>query len=363
MIYIAYFILFFAGIQFIVALSNFMFSQVLRENISKEKPLISVLIPARNEESNIGNLLNDLINQNYENIEIIVFNDESIDNTENIVKDFTKKQNIINLINSNGLLDGWLGKNYACNSLAQIAKGKYFLFLDADVRVGKNLIESALSYIQKYKLSLISIFPKQIMLTTPEKIVVPIMNWILLSLLPLRLVRKSKHSSLAAANGQFMFFDSESYKKFEPHKKFRNSKVEDILISRFLKKNNYKIDCLTGNDDIQCRMYSNYNDAINGFTKNVAEFFGGSIFVGIIFWFISLFGIIFIVLSLPIIFTIIYLSLIIFTNIFISISSKQSIIVNIIFHFLKLFSLGCIIFRKILNAKKNRNQWKGRYIK
>ncbi|MBN2570753.1 MAG: glycosyltransferase family 2 protein, partial [Ignavibacteriales bacterium] len=225
MIYITYFILIFAGIQFFVALSNIIFSLVLKKRITLEKPFISVLIPARNEEENITDLLNDLLEQDYENIEIIIFNDESTDNTERIVKDYMKKDTRIKLINSDGLPGGWVGKNYACNSLAKNANGGYFLFLDADVRVGKNLIDSVLSHIQKYKLSLLSIFPKQIMLTRAEKIVVPLMNFILLSLLPLRLVRKSKFSSLAAANGQFMFFDSECYRKLEPHKKFRNSKV------------------------------------------------------------------------------------------------------------------------------------------
>lgn len=363
MIYVAYFILFFTVIQFVISLVNLIFFPVLRRNDSKEKPLISILIPARNEEQNIGNLLNDLLEQDYPNFEIIIFNDESTDKTENIVNEYIKREHKIKLINSTGLPQDWLGKNYACHSLAKIANGKYFLFLDADVRVGKKLLESALSHLQKCDLSLVTIFPKQIMVTMGEKIVVPIMNWILLSLLPLRLVKKSKFPSLAAANGQFMFFNAACYKNFEPHKIFKYSKVEDILISRFLKKNDYRIDCLTGNNEIKCRMYENYNDAINGFTKNVAEFFGGSIIVAIIFWLISFLGFMFIIASLPINFLAIYFALIIFINIFISISSKQNIFVNVILHFPKMFSLGHIIFKTIVNTTRKKSQWKGRYIK
>src|ERR1035437_3764797 len=241
MIYIACFIFFFTIAGFLVAAANFIFRPVLPKGKLLFDDLVSILIPARNEENNIGNILDDLLHQDYKNIEILVFNDQSTDRTANIVMTYAKQDPRITLINSGGLPDGWLGKNYACYSLAKNAKGVYFLFLDADVRISNDIIIRSISYATQYELGLFSIFHRQIIKTIGEKATVPVMNYILLSLLPLILVRKSKRASFAAANGQFMFFNSIVYKLFDPHEIMKHNKVEDIAISRFLKMKNIKV--------------------------------------------------------------------------------------------------------------------------
>ena len=362
MIYIAYFILAFAGLQLLVALLNFLFRTDYARYRSMGDELVSVLIPVRNEESNIGNLLDDLSKQNYTNIEIIVVNDDSTDNTRKIVLEKSTINNKIKLIDTNLTDSEWLGKNNACYQGALTAKGKYLLFLDADVRLGKEVIKSLLGYLQKNRSVFLSVFPKQIILNKGVASVVPIMNHILLSLLPLFFVRYSRFSSMAAANGQLMLFDTEVYRAFEPHKKFRKEKVEDIHIARFLKKKKFRIACLTGNDDLSCKMYDNYEDALEGFTKNVIAFFGNSYVAAILFWLISFGGIICIVSVLPLWWTLIYILMIIATRIFISSTSRQNITENILLHFVQLYNLGLLIIHSI-NHKINKNyQWKGRII-
>jgi len=362
MIYIAYFILAFAGLQLLVALLNFLFRTDYARYRSMGDELVSVLIPVRNEESNIGNLLDDLSKQNYTNIEIIVVNDDSTDNTRKIVLEKSTINNKIKLIDTNLTDSEWLGKNNACYQGALTAKGKYLLFLDADVRLGKEVIKSLLGYLQKNRSVFLSVFPKQIILNKGVASVVPIMNHILLSLLPLFFVRYSRFSSMAAANGQLMLFDTEVYRAFEPHKKFRKEKVEDIHIARFLKKKKFRIACLTGNDDLSCKMYDNYEDALEGFTKNVIAFFGNSYVAAILFWLISFGGIICIVSVLPLWWTLVYILMIIATRIFISSTSRQNITENILLHFVQLYNLGLLIIHSI-NHKINKNyQWKGRII-
>jgi hypothetical protein len=193
---------------------------------------------------------------------------------------------------------GW-EKSNACFQLAKQAKGEYFLFLDADVRVKSGLIESALAQMQKHRLKLLSIFPKQEMVTVAEKITVPVMNSILLSLLPMILTRESSRPSLAAANGQFMLFERETYIQFQPHKKVKKDLVEDILIARFYKKSGLKMQCMTGNETIRCRMYQNLNDSLHGFSRSVAEFFGGSHLAAFLYWLIGTFGIFAVIFGLP----------------------------------------------------------------
>jgi glycosyltransferase involved in cell wall biosynthesis len=135
MMYLAYFILFFTVLQFLIVVVNLIFKPSLPKRLIQCNHLVSILIPARNEEKNIGTILNDILSLSYKNIEVIVFNDQSTDKTEEKVKEYATLDNRIRIINSDNLPNGWLGKNYACHSLAQHAKGDYLLFLDADVRI------------------------------------------------------------------------------------------------------------------------------------------------------------------------------------------------------------------------------------
>jgi len=358
----AYITLVFFGIRFLVALSNVLFSPVLKTQKLQGEPLISVLIPARNEERNIGNILNDLQKQSYQNIEVIVFNDQSTDRTKKIIESFSQADNRFKATDSNGLPEGWLGKSNACFQLAKQATGNYFLFLDADVRVESGLIESALAQMQNHGLKLLSIFPKQEMKTIAEKITVPVMNSILLSLLPMVFTRESSRPSLAAANGQFMLFEKETYQKLQPHEKVKNQLVEDILIARLYKKSGQKMQCLTGNETIRCRMYQNLNDALHGFSRSVAEFFGGSHLAAFLYWLIGTFGIFAVIFGLSAPFSFIALALIPGIILFVSTASKQPFWQNLLFSIPRQLLLGVIVFLSFRNKKLKKTKWKGRNI-
>ena len=363
MIYIACFIFFFTILQLIIALVNIIFYPKLPTGTLIERPLVSILIPARNEEKNIGNILDDILHQDYTEIEVIVFNDISTDRTAEIVREYALADGRITLTDSDFLPEGWLGKNWACQSLSKKAKGDFLLFLDADVRIGNELILNAVSFAKHFKLALVSIFPKQIIKTIGEKITVPNMNYILLSLLPLILVRKLGNPSIAAANGQFMFFDSRIYKSMQPHLKMKNNKVEDIGISRYLKSEKQRIACLVGDNTIQCRMYNGFNDAVNGFSKNVTAFFGNSLILALVFWFITSFGFLFVLVELPLYLFIVYLVTSIISRIVISRVSEQEVTENIFLIIPMQISLGLFIYHSFMNKNIKTFRWKGRDIK
>jgi len=362
MIYLAYFIFLFSMVQLLVALVNLLFKQSFSKTRKEFNGLVSILIPARNEEKNIGNLLKDIQNQDYTNIEVIVFNDQSSDKTANIVQDFSKSDQRIKLINSEILPNGWLGKNYACHALSNHAKGEYYLFLDADVRISNDIIFNTINKAEKLKLGLLSIFPKQVLVTVGEWITVPNMNYILLSLLPLVLIYKLKFSSIAAANGQFMLFNSAVYHQTLPHEKMKANKVEDIEIARYFKMNKIQTTCLTGNNTITCRMYQGFNEAVNGFSKNVVNFFGNSFVVAVLFWLITTFGFILVIFSLSNSILTIYLISILTTRILISKVSRQNILLNILLIVPQQLTLGLFIFKALTNKFKKQYQWKGRNI-
>jgi len=359
MISICYLIMSFGVIRLIVAMVNFFtFRYLPKKALNNSTPKVSILIPARNEEQNIGNLLSDLKTIDYKNLEIIVFNDNSTDKTEEVVNQFSE----IKLINGTYLPNNWLGKNYACHQLSTYANGDYYLFLDADVRVNNKLIQRALSHIKKHNLRLLSIFPKQLFASKGEKISVPLMNWILLNLLPLIFVRILKNKAFSAANGQFMMFDAKTYDSVLPHKNFKNHRVEDIVTCKHYKGLGHKVDTLLGDREITCRMYNNFRDASEGFTKNIFQFFGNSklltVFFGIltsiiplaVFWFGNAF------------LGFYYLATIVLIRIFVSLSSKQSVIENIFFMAPQHFVFIYIILKGLISNRRKVLVWKERNI-
>jgi len=175
-------------------LLNFLVNNILFKDTSKFKlpqyvldknPLISILIPARNEEENIKRCIISLTKQNYNNIEILVLNDNSTDNTAKIVEELSKKDQRIKLYNGGVLKKGWLGKTYACHQLSKYARGDYLIFTDADTLHFPNSVSGAVACLIKYKLGALSVFAKQIMVTMHERMMVPFGNYIILCLMPI----------------------------------------------------------------------------------------------------------------------------------------------------------------------------------
>lgn len=363
MIYLAIFVLIFVGFQLIVAFLNFVFKvNYKRFKGHSTNELVSVIIPARNEESNIGNILDDLCHQTYTNIEIIVADDDSADKTGAIVLDKALIDSRVNLIRA-GLHDkNWLGKNHACHEAAEMAEGKFLLFVDADVRLKPCAIAGLLGYFKQQKVSLLSVFPRQIMTNETLYTIIPLMNYILLTLLPLILVRRSRNPTLSAANGQVMLFDTDKYRYYEPHKIFRRQKVEDIHIARFFKKHKQKIACVTAMDDISCKMYDTVEEALQGFSKNIVAVFGDSALAAAAFWLINLFGFVPVLLTFSWKFYLIYFAMLLLIRVFTSFTSLQSASKNIQYHFHQLVNLGKLILLSEEYKKTKNYQWKGRNI-
>lgn len=359
--YLAYISFAFLAFQLCNALVNYLFCQKIHQTSLPGNEQISVLIPARNEEENIGALLNDIGKIKNPHLEILVFDDQSTDRTAQKVQACARANANIQLIQSKGLPSGWLGKNHACYQLARKAKGRYLLFIDADVRLQGNIVTDAINYLRQYHLGLLSIFPTQIQKTVGEKLTVPIMNYILLTLLPLICVRTSPFKSHAAANGQFMLFDADTYRKVQPHELFRHSPVEDLSISRHLKKQKIKTACLTGEKRVKCRMYKSYNQAFQGFSKNVLMFFGNKPLFAFLFWTFAAFGFLPVLLCQPQ-HLLLYMAGMLLVLSTYSITGKQNVLYNILFFPLHLVFLLNIIVKNMALNKQQQFTWKGRNI-
>ena len=167
----------------------------------KHFPKVSVMIPARNEENSISNCLNSLKKQTYGNFEVIVLNDRSTDGTLQKILNF-KDEMPLKILNGKDLPEGWLCKNHACHQLSNEATGDIYLFTDADNFYSETALEKTVCYFEDYDLDVLSAFPQQKTESIWEKLVIPNIDTILYSLLPLRFVYLFKSPALTAANGQ-----------------------------------------------------------------------------------------------------------------------------------------------------------------
>lgn len=323
-------------------------------------PKVSVLIPARNEEATIGKLLESLEKQDYPDFEVIVCNDHSSDNTEEILNWFSGENQQFHWFLGEKLRDNWLGKNFACHQLAQKATGSIFIFVDADVALEKDTLTKTVAYFLKKKLTLLSVFPQQKMKTFSEHVTVPLMNWILQSLLPMVLVQKVHFASLSAANGQFMVFEAANYRTNQWHSRVRNQNVEDIRIARMIKSEGYKMAVLLGKNDIYCRMYQRFGEAVHGFSRNIHEYFGGSR--------LAMMGYLLVVLSGPFIvflapgyrYFLGFIALVLINRVAVSVANKQNMVWNILLHPLQMTSFAIIALYNIFRKTKRKTTWKGR---
>ncbi len=347
-------------IRFLVTALNYWFPQVLENDGAPVTDLVSVLIPARNEEHTIGLLLQSIHEQNFKNCEVLVLDDFSEDNTASVVKEFRKTDVRVKLLQGKELPEKMLGKNWACHQLAMAAKGKYLLFLDADVTIKDDFISNAVNTLKKDNLALLSVFPDQKMESREEILVVPLMNYLLLSLLPMFLIRKSSIPAFSAAVGQCMLYNAAIYKKHSVHLAVGANITEDIASMKLLKDQGYSCHSVMGNGFIECRMYRNYTEGIEGFSKNILTAFGNN-YIGLpVYLFLTLGAYLIFMWFIPK--TNLWLAFILigYMRFMISKISRQNIFNNIVYHPWQMLTLIHISLLAIHKKITKTNQWKGR---
>jgi glycosyltransferase involved in cell wall biosynthesis len=361
-IIVIYATFFFIILRFAVTLFNFISDPKLRRVNRSYTNLVSILIPARNEQDNILTLLTSIYQQDYRDYEVIILDDDSSDQTYAVCAEFAAKHPNFRVIKGKELTGQWLGKNYACHQLARQAKGEFLLFLDADEEVFNGLINSAVHRMHFRNLALLSLFTNQKMITIGERLTVPLMHYILLNLLPLRLVYLSKNAAVAAASGQFMLFNAEVYRQYEWHKSAMDKIVEDVEIMKQVKSAGFNGESLLANGMIICRMYTGYGEAINGFGKNFLAAFNYNIFSFLVFLLLLIAGPMIVIITLNLQLIAMMMGLIILTRIMISLESGQNAFINVILHPLQMFSLVLIAFSAIQKYLTKTTEWKGRKI-
>jgi len=237
-------------------------------------PLVSVLIPARNEEKNIERCLNSLKNQLYRNYEILVLNDNSVDNTAKILERFASEDIRIKVFTGDPLPDDWYGKPFALHQLSEHAKGDILLLTDADTIHSPTSISWAVTNMHYLKADMVSGYIGQVFKTFGEIVTVPLMFFLTGFVIPLSLNRFTKLSCFTAAIGQYIAIKHEVFKAIGGCEVFKKKTSEDIYMSRYVKRKGYSVRFLNITEYVKCRMYSGHQGAIEGIGKNIFDFLG-----------------------------------------------------------------------------------------
>ena len=249
-------------------------------------PLVSVILPVRNEGRNIRACLSSLINQTYKNYEIIVIDGNSTDNTRDIVLDIKNKSKTSIKLLSEGMLPiGWIGKSYANHIGANHARGKWFLFTDADTIHSENSLLSAVHYVLKHEVDLLSFQADSVMKTFWEKSVLSVGRHMLFMAFALRCktINNDNFPKRFAANGQYILIKSSVYKKIGGHEAIRDKIADDYSLAGITKGEKYKIRFLNGTDFLKVRLYTNFKEIWSGVSKTFFAVFNYNLLKALVF--------------------------------------------------------------------------------
>ena len=237
-----------------------------------EGPLISIIIPARDEEASIGRLLDSLSKQTYRNIEILVMNDQSSDRTREIVLEHRKDDPRIRCYDSD--TEKKLHSNGKINALLQLiphAKGEYILATDADTYHASDCIAHAYSIMKDHDLDIISGFPTELCPSFAGTVNISAMM-LTNTLIPHFLVYHIPLPSATFAIGQFIMMRRSAYEETGGYSRIKGH-MDDVGIARLFVRERKSFAFVSISEYVACYMYTNAHDAFAGIERSIAGIF------------------------------------------------------------------------------------------
>lgn len=234
----------------------------------KDGPLISICIPARNEENNIRRCVEAALNQDYPNIEVIVLDDRSTDATLTQLKEIASRDSRLLPISGSDLPEGWAGKPHALYQASAVARGEWLCFVDADTFLKPEAISSCYAKALETEADLFTVMTDQILGSFWEKVVMPlVMTALSVGFSPRKVNDPNRRD--AVANGQFILIKRSIYNLIGGHEKVKDQIVEDKAISEQVKWNGHRLVVADGMQLVRTRMYTSMPGMWEGWTKNI----------------------------------------------------------------------------------------------
>ncbi|HUO50964.1 MAG TPA: glycosyltransferase family 2 protein [Gemmatimonadaceae bacterium] len=233
-------------------------------------PLVSVIIPARNEAHNIARCLASVLGSTYRGIEVIVVDDRSEDETATIAQGFADRDGRVRVIEAPPLPDGWFGKQWACENGGMAANGGVLLFTDADTVHGPELVARAVNAMQARAVDMLSVVGRQEMRTFWERVAQPHF----FAMIAMRFggtgeVNASPHVEDKIANGQCIFVTRRAYETIGGHASVRMKPAEDLALAQRTFAMGLRYEMIIGLDHLSTRMYGSLREIVDGWTKNI----------------------------------------------------------------------------------------------
>jgi chlorobactene glucosyltransferase len=230
-------------------------------------PLVSVIVPARNESANIATVVSSILESTYRPFELLVVDDRSTDDTPSIVA--RQGDPRLRLVRGEELPEGWYGKPWACYQGYQEARGELLLFTDADTRHQPALLEHAVGALTAEAAALVTVSPWQRCVTFWERIVMP-QIWFLLSLrYSPSSVNRARRRRDVIANGQFILTTREAYEAAGTHAAVRGEVAEDLALAQTYLRAGLKIHFAFAERLMETRMYQGLAELVEGWSKNI----------------------------------------------------------------------------------------------
>jgi glycosyltransferase involved in cell wall biosynthesis len=236
---------------------------------------VSVIIPARNEEVNIARVARSLANQQGIR-EILLVDDQSVDRTGEILTALEVEIPLLHTLRVESLPEGWLGKTHAVAKGARAATGEWLLFTDADTEHRAGSLAELVQRAENERADLLSVSPGQETPTWWEKSVIPLVYVQLASLFDFEEV-SDPQSPAAAANGQYMLVRRDIYEQSGGHEAVKAAILDDVELARRIKALGGKLLFLPGARWVRTRMYHNFTEMWQGWTKNLYLLYGGNL--------------------------------------------------------------------------------------
>ncbi len=233
-------------------------------------PLVSVVIPARNEARNIDRCLRSVLATTHPAVEVIVVDDHSADGTGGLARAVAEDDARVRVIAPEALPEGWFGKQWACAAGARAARGEILLFTDADTVHGRDLVGRAVNAMRSRGAELLTVVGRQEMGTFWERVVQPQIFAVLLARYGgLERVSHTAQPREAIANGQCIFMTRTAYDASGGHEAVREHVAEDLALAQRFVSQGRTIAVVAGLDQLRTRMYTSLGELIRGWTKNV----------------------------------------------------------------------------------------------
>ncbi|HYP26578.1 MAG TPA: glycosyltransferase family 2 protein [Blastocatellia bacterium] len=239
-----------------------------REAGRGEPRAVSVLIPARDEESNLPGCLDSALAQGEVVAEVLVYDDHSTDGTAGVVRRYAARDRRVRLIEASSLPQGWCGKTYACARLAEEAGSEWMIFLDADARLEEWAAGRMLGEARRRNVTLLSAWPALRLESFWEKALMPLLNYVVFTLFPAPLSLARWDASLGLAHGACILVERASYFAVGGHAAVRDQVFEDQRLAQAWRARGERGLCLDGRGVVSVRMYRSFGEIWGGFQKN-----------------------------------------------------------------------------------------------